>query len=297
MPNNYVVFNNMCWKIIRIDGNGNIKLILQNERGTSCEVSDYNYNYARYNGTNTTTAFNNVAGVYNTASGSGFMYGNAVPTGTTDVEKYFDAQANTTASTLLTRLQDWYDRVFTDSNVIENLADVIWCGDKSLNSGVGYGNTYSTYGAYLRIVTQKAPSLKCPTSDSINGELGNLSKYTAQSSDGNGLLHREKDGATKYYPIGLITADEAAFAGGVHNVSNNTYYLYNGHYYWTMSPYLFGTTNQLARVWHVHSTGYLDHFYVTYTGLGLRPAIALDKSVTISSGNGTINNPYVINES
>ncbi len=294
VQNNYVVFNNMCWKIVRIDGNGNIKLILQNERGTSCEVSDYNYNYARWNGTNTTTAFNNVEGVYNTASGSGFMYGDST------AQNFMDAQANTTTSTLLTRLQDWYDRVFTDSNVINNLADVIWCGDKSLNSGVGYGNTGSSYGAYLRLINKKGPSLKCPTSDSINGDLGNISKYTAQSSDGNGLLHREIEGVTKYYPIGLITADEAAYAGGVYAVSNNTYYLYNGNYYWTISPSYFYVASQHASVMIVYSTGTLTDNGVTYTGYGLRPAVSLNYNVqaTYNTGGtdapGTVNNPYVV---
>ena len=288
MLNNYVVFNNMCWRIVRIDGNGNIKLILQNERYSetgSCEVPGYSYNYARWDGSSTTTAFNNVEGVYNTASGSGFMYGDST------AQNFTDAQTNTTASTLLIRLQDWYDLKFTDSNVINNLADVIWCGDKSLNSGVGYGNTYSNYGAYLRLITQKAPSLKCPTSDKINGELGSLSKYTAQSSDGNGLLHREVAGETKYYPIGLITADEAAFAGGVYNVRNNTYYLYNGHYYWTMSPSNF--YGGYARVWGVYSTGYLGGNGVP-SGGGLRPAVSLKSTATISGGTGTVSDPYII---
>ena len=299
VQNNYVVFNNMCWRIVRITGDGSIKLILQNERGTSCEVTDYNYNYARYDGTNTTSAFNETSGVYDTATGVGFMYGNPTPTGSTDNEKYLEAQANTTDSTILTRLKSWYDRVFTTEEIQNMLADTIWCGDKSLNSGVGYGSTYSNYRAYKRIynggtlasnIAGRNPSLICP---SITGA-EKLSKYTAQdTTNGNGLLKTEDNGTTKYYKIGLLTADEAAFAGGVYNVENKNYYLYNGHYYWLLSPFDFVTTDVRAVVWFVYSAGDLSGDVVT-GGLGVRPAVSLKSTASVSGGDGTINNPYII---
>ena len=42
---------------------------------------------------------------------------------------------------------------------------------------------------------------------------------TSGSSQGNKALT---------YPIGLITADEVAYAGGVYGSSNSSYYLYTG---------------------------------------------------------------------
>jgi len=288
--NNYVVFNNMCWRIVRITGDGSIKLILHNERGTDCNIPNYSYNYARWNGSSTTSAFNNVSGVYNTATGSGFMYGNPAPTGSTDNDKYLEAQANTTDSTILTNLKSWYDRVFTTDDAKNVLADTIWCGDKSLYSGLGYGQTYSSYGAYLRLVSNKTPSLVCPDA----GTDGMLSKYTAEdTTNGNGLLKTTSNGTTKYYKIGLLTADEAAFAGGVYGVRNNTYYLYNGDYYWLLSPFLFYAGGMIAGVWYVGSTGHLNNGGVS-GGNGVRPAVSLKSTASVSGGNGTINNPYII---
>jgi len=219
------------------------------------------------------------------------MYGNPAPTGSTDKEKYLEAQANITDSTILTNLKSWYDRVFTTDEAQNMLADTIWCGDKSLESGLGYGSTASTFGARLRVNTNKTPSLVCPDS----GTDGMLSKYTAEdTTNGNGLLKTTTNGTTKYYKIGLLTADEAAFAGGVFNVRNNTYYLYNGNAYWLLSPFYFNASRVRAGVWFVNSNGYLDYGIVT-NGYGMRPAVSLKSTVTIEYvGNGTINNPYVI---
>ena len=52
---------------------------------------------------------------------------------------------------------------------------------------------------------------------------------TVSGSIGNGLLT---------YPIGLITSDEATYAGAAGSATNTTWFLYSGsYYYWTMSPY------------------------------------------------------------
>ena len=50
------------------------------------------------------------------------------------------------------------------------------------------------------------------------------------------------------------------------------------HFAVVMSPYNFNTTNQLANVWNVNSTGNLNNNNVTNTGNGLRPAISLNFS-------------------
>ena len=36
--------------------------------------------------------------------------------------------------------------------------------------------------------------------------------------------------------MGLITADEVAYAGGVTNIANTSFYLHTGQNYWTMTP-------------------------------------------------------------
>ena len=83
--------------------------------------------------------------------------------------------------------------------------------------------------------------------------------------------------------------DEVVMAGGKWGTANSSYYLYNGQYYWTMSPY---STNG-ARVFYVHIYGQLVDNSVGWTAPGLRPVINL-KAGTTFTGNGTIDNPFVV---
>ena len=92
------------------------------------------------------------------------------------------------------------------------------------------------------------------------------------------------------YPIGLITADEVAFAGGVYNTNNKQFYLYTNQYYWTMSPYCFN--GGYAHVFLVYSSGGLDSSYVD-DSFGVRPVINLKADVTLS-GSGTTSTPYEV---
>ena len=84
-------------------------------------------------------------------------------------------------------------------------------------------------------------------------------------------------------------------AGGVYGSSNDSYYLYTGQNYWTMSPYFFNASGgkSWARVFSVYSGGDLNFNFVNNTW-SVRPVINLRSDVTISSGDGTSSNPYVI---
>ena len=108
--------------------------------------------------------------------------------------------------------------------------------------------------------------------------------YTAETSN--------KGNKSLSSPIGLITADEVAFAGGEHGQTNEDYYLYTGSSYWTMSPYHFGVSD--AGVFSVYPTGDLISSDVHSTAPGVRPVINLKATTTISSGNGTAQNPFVV---
>ena len=94
-------------------------------------------------------------------------------------------------------------------------------------------------------------------------------------------------------PVGLITADEVAMAGGVYGQTNQSYYLYTNSAYWTMSPYLFNASFSFAFVFIVNSSGYLNGSNVSNT-IGVRPVINLSADVTAKSGNGTSSTPYEI---
>ena len=104
--------------------------------------------------------------------------------------------------------------------------------------------------------------------------------YQSGSSKGNKSLT---------YPIGLITADEIAYAGGIRGSNNSSYYLYTNQAYWTISPCNY---NSWVNIFDIDSGGWLRGNHASYM-YGVRPVINLDASVTIT-GSGTTSDPYVL---
>ena len=276
VKNNYVQFANKCWRIVRVNGDGSIKLVLHNDNTSSssspCAASNNSTTaaFARYSGSTYNTAFNSS---YNDNAYVGFMYGTA---GSSD---YASTHANTNKSDILKNLETWYNNNLKTYE--SKLADTIWCNDKStVSGGLGYGTNATDYGAYNRLASTKQPTLKCPNDN--NG--GKLSKFTVDdTTNGNGNLT---------YKIGLLTADEIAFAGSIAYTYNRSTYLQENTgttWWWSLSPDVFGGVS--ARVWVVNS-GYLRDYGVDYF-FGLRPAISLVSSTNVT-GNGTSDNPYVV---
>ena len=309
VTNNFVEYANMCWRIVRITGDGSIKLVLYNYNGltstnntpassTPCNVTGNDLAFARYEGDTYTSAFNSS---YNDNAYVGLMYGTA------GASSYADAHTNTNASTILTNLNKWYTNVlskqanFNDSQ----LADTIWCNDKSvvtdatfnpgsytLGTSYGYGtnsNYYSVDKRLMQATSYKAggtgPSLICPNDN--NG--GKLSKFTVSDTTyGNGAL-------SGYAKVGLLTADEIAFAGGALKSSNLTYYIKgntNSSMWWALSPGFFdGSDAGVLGVYGNHSS-LVDYF--VYSNYGVRPSLSLSSGVKISGGIGSATNPYKI---
>ena len=169
------------------------------------------------------------------------------------------------------------------------IADQIFCNDRAAStSDVTYSNTnYTTltswnstgtqysYGASGRLTqTTKSPQLICPTESD---------KFTVNTSNGNGALT---------YPVGLITADEVAMAGGQQNSDNSSYYLYTNEYYWLGSPDSF-ISSGYARDFSVDLSGYFNNIGVNNNDNGARPVVSLSSKAKIS-GNGTYSKPYTV---
>ena len=188
-------------------------------------------------------------------------------------DSYVDAVTNTTNSTIKNTLDTWYKNNLT--SYASYLTDETFCSDRSISSGSGYLTTpTTTYGAYGRLYDKRTPSLKC-----------------AQDND----KFKVSNASTKLdYPISLITADEAVMAGGVFNTPNSNYYLYNGQYFWTLSPSQFNSYNSQSNVWNVNSSGSLLYWNYVATSFGTRPAINLKADTQITKGDGTALNLYVI---
>ena len=147
--------------------------------------------------------------------------------------------------------------------------------DLVISSGTGYKlDSYTFYGAYNRNVDRRTPSLKC-TQDGDKFKVSNES-------------------AKLDYPISLITADEVAMAGGVFNTPNSYYYLYNGQYFWTLSPSRFISNYSGAYVWHVDPSGRLNVWSYVANSFETRPVINLKSDTLITKGDGTALNPFTV---
>ena len=157
-----------------------------------------------------------------------------------------------------------------------------WCYDDNIASTED--TEFQRYGAYKRIYIDKSPSLKC-TGTKLNKYNDNTDMY-----------------------VGTLTADEISFAGALNSV-NYSYYLMNNyaknHYlsWWALSPSHFSSNNGGGFVFQLDAKGLLswanvsgsldsgyDYVYRS------RPAITLVTGTKISSGDGTIGNPYKILE-
>ena len=108
------------------------------------------------------------------------------------------------------------------------------------------------------------------------------------------MWKNDKDNNGKGYvssSIGLITYDEAAYAGGYYGLDNDNNYLCNGLInFWTMSTA--GFSGYVADEWLLSSTGRIYNYNVSITAQ-LRPVINL-KADTYVTGSGISSNPYVV---
>ena len=193
------------------------------------------------------------------------------------------AQTNNKDSNAKKKIDEWYVNVFSTKlnngkNVTTYLTDSVFCNDRRTNDS-GYLLNYATnFFAYyrLRIDEVKTATLTCDKNDSFTVTESNIS---------NGNLA---------YPVGLITADEVALAGGRFNTKNDKYYLYTSANYLTMTSSSYGHDMAYALVYYVPTDGGIKTAIVYSTTSSLRPVINLNKDVTFMRGDGTASNPYVI---
>ena len=280
VTNNYVEFANKCWRIVRVSGDGSVKLILHNDNTTKvanpCDAANNSASaaFARYSGEKYKSKFNTN---YDDNAYVGFKYG------TVGASDYASAHANINNSTILTNLETWYTNNL--KTYADTIADTVWCNDKTnvtdtsydpwgwTPNGYGYGKNVTYYGATQRLISTNGrtggtgPSLKCNSG---------LSKINSK--------------------VGLITADELAYAGYAAALKNTTTYLQENATdtdWLSLSPSVFFSV--YAFVWSVNGgSGDFGNYSVNSDG-GVRPAISLIISTTISGGTGTSEDPYVVN--
>ena len=194
---------------------------------------------------------------------------------------------NTNDSTIKTYVDNWYNNNLSSySKYIST--EAVYCNDRELASGSTYSTSSSfNYASYGRLSTNKTPTYNCTN---------NKDAFSGNNSE-----------AKLTYPIGLMTADEIAYAGGKTGTSLTSpyawYYLNSAGgsitgstYWWSLSPYRWG--GYRSDVWGVGgsgSPGYLNGSgYVIHASGGARPAISLKSCIKYSTGNGAPETPYEI---
>ena len=284
--NNNIIFNNMCWKIIRTTETGGIKIIYngtptdgkcENQIGDATQIG--------------TSKFNEK---YDDNAYVGYMYG-AVGSTT-----YAATHANTNESTIKKYIDNWYKANF-DEIATSKLEDTVFCNDRSTKAydantigetsfssygDLGYGKNKTFYGAAHRASyysNNPNPSLVCQNQND---------KFTVDSKNGNGKLR---------YPVGLISSDEFVFAGfntkysNLSNYQDITNYLYTNNDFWAISPVLVDFSNDFyTGIGMVTSDGHVSDSHAN-SDLGVRPVVSLADSTLINSnGDGTSANPYIV---
>ncbi len=280
ISNNYVYFAGYYWRIIRINGDGSVRLLYAGDtadatgNNLNMKLTDSSLGYTNQS----TIAFNTVR---SDPAYVGYMYGSTLGS------SYEQTNANENDSTIKKYLDSWYKQNILDKGYADYIADSGFCNDRSLSTQVNNGDGVSTsgrstyYGGYQRFFSTKTPSLVCPN------EGNNL--FTTSSSDiGNQKLT---------YPIGLITVDELMLSGYANGYLNKSAYTYSSSTYWTLSPSNFDVGNASARELVLRSEGYVTQWYnVTESWIGVRAVINLKSDTQISGGIGTSNDPYVVSD-
>ncbi len=223
-----------------------------------------------------TSAFNSP---YNDLMHVGYMYGTS---GSLE-----NNRLNTNNSAIKTYIDNWYKNNLTAyTKYLSN--DAVYCNDRELAPGSTYntGNTSFSYATKGRLNTNKTPTYNCTNiKDAFSGS-NSEAKLT--------------------YPIGLMTADEIAYAGGKEFTilpSPYAWYYLNSAggsitgstIWWSLSP--FGWSGSYSTVWVVFGSsnpGYLSYTRVNDTSYGVRPAISLKSCIKYSTGNGAPETPYEI---
>lgn len=253
-PNNNVVFNNMCFKIIRNDDENNIKMIFNGlyEEG-NCSSNKF-IGELLFNSKSVNNAY------------VGYMYGKA------SSNSYESEHDNISSSAIKIEIDNWFNENFKDvHNYISNTT--IFCNDRSMHKFVIKGvlfdkNGYAKTNTGYYDINRKSYDYIC-------------SNYKDRFS-----VSGENTNRTLNASIGLITYNEYMLSKD----TNGNTFLNANKKYWTMTPAYFNGSNAYN---YVVNNNTLTAERVDNT-VGIRPVITILKDTIINSGDGSTTNPYMI---
>ena len=268
VENNWVKFAGYYWRIIRVNGDGTLRMIYSGDASVIDALKNkeevlkngYDDSTTRYTQIGE-SAFNEN---FNDNAYVGYMYG------TPGSSTYEETHANINNSTIKTYIDNWYATHLLNTEYEKYLSDTLFCNDRSLNdesSDAGMNTAQTYYRVY------SARTLLCK---------GVNNRFTVNDKTiGNGNLT---------YPIASVTTDEMHLAGEYYMVNNIKFYLYTGNTYWTITPADFSGSSAFVRFMDNSTINMIQNNYVYNIG-GIRPVINV-KANTFQNGDGTALNPY-----
>ena len=161
VTNNYVKFGGFCWRIVRINGDGSMRLIYD---GATCHA----------NGTNTVESIAKTSVAYNTSYNNSSYVGWTYTAGS-------QRTLSGTASNAKTQLESWYNSNLASQ--ASKIADGKYCNDRNVGAKYsGWSGTWATtwsatgtqfaYAGVDRLWNKYQPTLSCPTGDVYTLKVG-----------------------------------------------------------------------------------------------------------------------------
>lgn len=295
VTNNYVKFAGYCWRIVRTNENGSIRLLYHSSTNDSkCnKAADTPLKNIEFN-----------AGIGNNTD-VGYMYGTATSTTHYGYNYYDTTHENLHETTIKTKLEEWYKNNIANKEITttSRIVNSIYCNDRSLGAeGTISSITYGEYGF------SKFPTLYGSTRrNATGGSYGTTftgtgatptfkcmqvnDQFTVSEANGGASYYGNNDAK---YPVGFLTVDEVIYAGGSYGNNNTTYYLkdYPG---WTMTPFSFNGTN--ASMFVIGANGKVETKIVNSSNTAnVVPVISINSDILVTKGDGTKGNPYILEE-
>jgi len=280
----YAKGDDMYWRIIRINGDGTIRMIYDGHKVfENGESNTYRHILTT---DNDGVIIANIgfptypANQYIVSMGYMYLYTYRDSNGNL-IENTWQHK-NEGDSVLKQEIDKWYENNIIAEGLEEYVADAIYCNDRRQQRESVGNPTY----VFDRL-NSYTPSLYC----------GNERDSFTVSDD----FAEGKGNGDLTYPIGAITVDEVMFAGIGHG--NNKFYLYTGDFYFTMSPagvfYQSGDclVRPVSRWYFVTNDGRLYYLRSNDSCQGssgkIKPVLSLRSDLTFT-GTGTKTDPFEI---
>ncbi len=258
--NNYVNFAGQKWRIVRINGDGTIRLILDDKLGTS-----YDFNNSDNERKHVGYTYDNSACTNNSPCWSSHTSGSGT---------FINSHGGSNSS-IKNTLEGWYRSTLSGND--SKIAYGTYCNDTSYGSGVDDDSSNTMYyGAYERLSSSGSnygnPALKCPDPTDATGQMRTY-----------GGVYKLK--------IGLLSADETSYAGLPNNENASSHnYLYKQYNWSGLSPSRFSYS--FKGVYQAGGGKLLEYPVTSYSSV--RPVINLTPDTLITTGNGSADTPYEV---